>query len=183
MSNKSKQSNAWSAFGDVVKGIKSQILLFALATVILIALLGTSIPSTFTLLIYIVVVGALVVTSIPEIQKSLRHSVSFGEVQPTPSVSPTSPPPDAQPILSDIPTSTPRPQNKKSPANKPLTAPTSSVASDMKQKYLDSLEEDLGAAYKQLANAISEVDRGRIQRQITDLEQKIAQVKKELERP
>ena len=52
MSSDPSQS-AWEVLKQLIGGIKNQLLLFALATIIVIALLGTSIPSTFIVLIYI----------------------------------------------------------------------------------------------------------------------------------
>ncbi len=60
-------------------------------------------------------------------------------------------------------------------------SPRRSVAIDMKLQYLKTLEEDLSAAYSEMMNSTSEVERIRVQRQIDDLEQKIAQVKKQLD--
>jgi hypothetical protein len=57
----------------LIGGIKNQLLLFALATIIVIALLGTSIPSAFIVLIYVVVLGALLVAALPAIRAALRN--------------------------------------------------------------------------------------------------------------
>ncbi len=66
--------SAWEVVKQLIGGIKNQLLLFALATIIVIALLGTTIPPAFIALIYFVVIFALVVTALPAIRAARRKS-------------------------------------------------------------------------------------------------------------
>ncbi len=102
MSQDPPAQGAWSAFGELIKGIKNQILLFALATIIVIALLGTSIPPAFVLLIYIVVIGAPVVNSLPAIRSVVRHKAPAQPATPPPAetLPPAQPEPAKQPAPS-----------------------------------------------------------------------------------
>jgi formylglycine-generating enzyme required for sulfatase activity len=67
--NPDPSQSAWEVLKQVISQIKNQWFLYAIAMVILIAVLGTSIPGPFIVLIYVVVIGALVVVSWLAIRK------------------------------------------------------------------------------------------------------------------
>ena len=70
--------SVYEVLKQLIGGIKNQLLLFALATIIVLALLGTSIPSTYIVLIYVVVIFALIVAALPAIKAALRRPEQGG---------------------------------------------------------------------------------------------------------
>jgi formylglycine-generating enzyme required for sulfatase activity len=113
--------SAWEVLKQLIGGIKNQLLLFALATIILFALLGTSIPPAFTALIYIVVIIALLTTALPAIKAALRNPEPKKKSESLPS-------PSQEQVVS--------------PAASPVGVPPAVSESDQLRLYLNKVMDD-----------------------------------------
>ena len=90
MSQNSPPSGPWDVVKEMVKQLRNELLVFALATIIVIGLMSASIASAWVALIYVVVIVVLVVVSLPAITEAiakLRPSSS-----PAPLPRPAEPP-------------------------------------------------------------------------------------------
>jgi formylglycine-generating enzyme required for sulfatase activity len=122
-----QQSPSWlDVLGQLLGKLRSQLFIFVLATVIVLALIGSGIPSPFITLIYILVIAALVIWALPVVTETFR------KLRPAPST-------EVKP-LPGIPQPAPTPSLPAAP--KPEPPPQTLSTSEQLQAYLNKVKSD-----------------------------------------